>query len=340
MTDTPLVSVLMPVYNSEQFLPPALDCVLAQTFVDYELVAVDDGSTDGSVAILERYAAADPRIRIHRRQTNGGIVAALTDGFRLVRGDVVSRLDADDLYDPTLIDKEFAFLRSHPSHVAVGVQAVLVDGDGRELSRPTIPTSHDALDAWHMSGRGNLLYHSSIMFRRSAFERVGGYRSGYELAEDFDLWLRMAEAGRLTVLTDRLFTYRIHTQSLSRQRARAQDRAIWRALRDAVRRRGYPLAQVPFDDLGTDEQVNWIELALAVGNVRQARRWAWRRVRRTRNRAAVKQWGKTVLGGAGWAVRLYDRLRGRPPRQPAFDASGGAPGASPRPAARHSGGAE
>jgi glycosyltransferase involved in cell wall biosynthesis len=321
MTADPPITVLMPVYNAGRYLSEAVESVLGQTFGDFELVAVDDGSTDGSADVLAGYAARDPRVRLTRQPVNGGYVRALLAGAAQARGGVIARMDADDVCHPDRLGRQWEFLRGHPDHVAVGTLVTYIDEHGQEIGAPTYPADHAGLDGWHMSGRGCGLCHPTAAYRREAFERVGRYRPEYEPAEDFDLWLRLAEVGRIALLPDRLVRYRVHRQSVSRQRASAQDRAIWRGVRAAVVRRGHPLARVPFADLGEDEQVNWIDLALDVGQAGQARRWAAARVARRPTPQRVKQFGKAALGPwLGRVLPVYDRLRGRAVvRTSAFD---------------------
>src|SRR3954469_1098404 len=114
----PAVSVIMPVYNARAYVAEAIDSVLAQTFGDFELILVDDGSTDGSLDILRGYEKRDPRVRVISRP-NTGIVGALNDGLKLARGEFIARIDADDASLPNRFEKEIAFLRAHPDVVIV-----------------------------------------------------------------------------------------------------------------------------------------------------------------------------------------------------------------------------
>src|SRR5262245_14197402 len=115
---TPAISVLMPIYNAGRFLPAAVESVLAQTFADFELIAIDDGSRDGSSEVLAQLAARDPRIRVFA-QENRGIVATLNRALELARAPLVARMDADDLSRPDRFAKQIAFLRQHPEVAAV-----------------------------------------------------------------------------------------------------------------------------------------------------------------------------------------------------------------------------
>ena len=318
---TPEMSVLMPVYNAERWLAEAVESVLAQTLTDFELIAIDDGSIDGSAAILAGFAARDSRVRVVRQPVNAGLTNALIAGYSRARGDLIARMDADDVCHRDRFRAQRDFLAGSPRHVLVGSLLVCIDECGRPTRSPPLPCAAGAIDAWHMSGRGDAVAHPAVVFRRGAYEAAGGYRPEFEPAEDFDLWLRMGEVGEVAVLPERLLSYRVHALSVSRRRAAAQDRAHWRGLAAAVRRRRHPLDLVPFADLTPSEQLNWIDVALDVGDTRRAWAWAWRRVRQSPSRAAVKQLGKAACGR--WlttALPLYDRLRGRPPgRRSALD---------------------
>jgi len=310
----------MPVYNTVRYVSDSVDSILGQVDVDFEFVIVDDGSTDGSVDILRRRAEADPRVRLTCKPVNGGYTNALRDALAVARGAFVARMDSDDVSLPRRLAAQVAHLRAHPECVMVATRAVCIDPAGRE-GEPFLdgPTAHADLDAWHMSGRGTRVVHPSVMVRRSALDRVGGYRPEYEPAEDFDLWLRLAEVGELAVLPDRLVRYRVHPQSVSSTRVRQQGTAMWRGVLDAVRRRGHALDAVPFADLAPDDQVNWIELALRLGCTGVARRWAVRRLRAGPAWQTLKHAVKVaVVPWSRHALPLYDRVRGRTARPDPF----------------------
>ena len=129
----PRVSVVMPVYNAEGFVEAAARSILDQTFTDLELIAVDDGSTDGSGAILDRLAAADPRLRIVRRP-NTGVTGALNDGLAAARAPLIARMDADDVSAPTRLEKQLAYLDAHPDIGLLGCAWTTCPADGRRIA--------------------------------------------------------------------------------------------------------------------------------------------------------------------------------------------------------------
>ncbi|QJW92708.1 glycosyltransferase [Frigoriglobus tundricola] len=233
---TPTVSVLMPVYNGERYLAEAVDSVLAQTFTDFEFVIVDDGSKDGSLAVLQWYAARDPRVRIISRP-NTGIVGALNDGLAAARGELVARMDADDVCHPERFRTQVEYLRAHPACVVVGSRADLIDPDGERIGRWDMALDHDEIDRANLAGKLTIV-HPSLVFRRAAVVGAGAYRQETAGSEDLDLMLRLAETGRLANVPDVLLRYRRHHESLTHSAPGQVSEAAYRALRDAWARRG------------------------------------------------------------------------------------------------------
>jgi glycosyltransferase involved in cell wall biosynthesis len=304
----PAVSVLMPVYNASRYLDEAVGSVLAQTFTDFELIAINDGSTDDSLAILRRYELADNRVRVFSRP-NQGITPTRIELVERSAAPLVAMMDADDVTHPDRLALQVGYMRDHPEVVLVGSRYSYIDPDGRPAGTSIVPVADGGADAWHMSGRGCIVHQSTVMFRREEYSRVGGYSTAYPVAEDYDLWLRLAEVGPLAVLEGELVQYRIHPTSSVRRDPRSYDRYMWQALREAVVRRGYQLESVPFDDLGTDEQVNWINFAIDIKKYRQARVWAGHRFCCRPGWRTWKQWVKSLCGPA---LSYLDWLRQNP----------------------------
>jgi glycosyltransferase involved in cell wall biosynthesis len=229
MSATPAISVLMPVRNGERFLAEAVESILSQTFADLELVVVDDGSTDSTPRILERIAAADPRVVVSRREPGRNLSQVLNLAAELARAPLLARLDADDVALPDRLRRQTEFLAANPEVALLGGQALLIDEDGREFGKAEYPLHDDELQA--ALPKGNPFVHSAVAMRREAFEAVGGYRVNFDHAEDFDLWLRIAAGRRIANLPDVLAKYRIHgsQQSLRKQEEQAIFSAAARA---------------------------------------------------------------------------------------------------------------
>lgn len=214
MNASPVISVVMPVYNAARFLRDAVNSVLTQTFADFELIAVDDGSTDQSRDILESLAATDRRIRIISR-ANTGIVGALNDGLAVARGEFIARMDADDLSLPIRFERQLTWLRANPDHVGVGSYFNYIDQRSARVKWNPRLTEHDDIEASLMTGDGGTLIHPSIMVRREAIDQAGRYRIEAQWIEDLDLYLRLARIGRLANIPEVLVDYRFHKSSVN-----------------------------------------------------------------------------------------------------------------------------
>ena len=279
-----IVSVVMPVYNAERYLAEAVESVLAQTFKNFELIVVDDGSTDRSPFILEDFRAKDSRVRIITRP-NTGIVGALNDGLAAASGEFIARADADDVSLPERFERQLAFLQQHPDYAVVGTRVLCVDPDGAPLRELFDIVSHEEIDRRHFEDSTSSLAHPSVMMRADVVRSLGGYRKEFELAEDLDLWLRTAEHNRLANLREVLVHYRVHLESLCSTR-RLDQRTIVRAVvANAHRRRGIPfVAASPPEPVSTitamDIQRGWVWLALAGGYHKTAKKHAFAVVRR------------------------------------------------------------
>lgn len=210
---TPKITVLMPVYNGERFLRSAIESVLTQDCNDFDLLIVDDGSTDGTVGIVRSFR--DPRIRLLQNPHNLGIVGALQAGLQVAKGEYVARLDADDLCCPGRLRLQAEYLDDHPCIMVVGGACDLIDGDGAIVGAycgPTVPILID----WELLF-SNAMKHSSVMFRRVEILDMGGYRTGFPHAEDYDLWRRISNAmpESMAQLKIPLIQLRLHFSQLS-----------------------------------------------------------------------------------------------------------------------------
>lgn len=272
----PHVSVVMPVYNAQRYVDGAIESVLAQTFRDFELVIVNDGSTDSTLAILDRHAADDQRIRILSRP-NTGIVGAENDGLAVARGMYIARIDADDWCDARRFELQVDRLDSEPELVALGSAATIVDASGDHLGAFPVPLTHVQIEARHLQGLSSI-HHPSVMMRADAVRKVGGYREESRPADDFDLWLRLGEVGRLANLPQCLITKRLTVDGIVGSTLGTQmGDAIHRILTDTWKRRGLPGDPVmPRRTVLSrpDLYRQWAWMALKSGERRVARKYA------------------------------------------------------------------
>lgn len=202
----PKVSVVLTTYNGSRYVREAIDGILNQTFGDFELIIIDDASTDDTVEIAKGYD--DPRIRLIRNPENHGISATRNIGIDAARGAYLAAMDHDDISLPQRLERQIAFLDSRPETVLVGTSARLLE-DGR-LRDYYDPITEPHLLHWSLF-TACCLIHSSICVRVEVLRRHGlYYRQQYHFAEDFDLYHRLAKLGDIACLPDRLTIYREH----------------------------------------------------------------------------------------------------------------------------------
>lgn len=179
----------MAVHNGERFLKEALESIGSQEFEDFELVVIDDGSTDRTAEILA--SAPDARLRVIQ-QSRAGLTRSLILGLSAARGEYVARQDADDLSLPQRLKKQAAYLEAHPEVALVGSGVTAITAGGRALRDYIYPSEHELLVA-ELERLITPLPHTTIFFRRQAVLECGGYRACFEKAQDYDLHLRLAE---------------------------------------------------------------------------------------------------------------------------------------------------
>lgn len=218
----PHISCLIPVYNAERYLELALDSVLSQSFADFEIVAVNDGSTDASLAILQRFAASDPRVKILSK-SNGGIVSALNHGLAHCSGKLVARMDGDDIALPDRFAIQAVEFEARPDAVAVGGYIQNIDEDGRAIAAKSSPSRVTRTDLSSFPPVVANVQHSAGTFLRSAMVAVGGYRSTFPHAEDYDLYLRLSDHGCFYNPDRLVLYYRVHANSLSMKNLERQE---------------------------------------------------------------------------------------------------------------------
>jgi hypothetical protein len=229
----PIVSIVMSVFNGERFLPQAVESMLNQTFKDFEFIIIDDGSGDGSAAILDSYQTRDPRIRVYH-QKNKGLISSLNFGCELACGKYIARMDADDIAIPDRLLLQVEFMESHPEVSVVGGAVQFINADGKALITARYPTRNRDIQRELLDG--SVLWHPTVLFLKTTFVSIGGYRNIAD-AEDYDLWLRIADHFQLANLSTVVLKYRIHSGQGSVMRCRKQALATLAARNAAILRR-------------------------------------------------------------------------------------------------------
>jgi len=340
----PLVSVVMVVCNVERFLAQSIESILGQTFRNFEFIILDYGSTDDTKAIVSRYAAKDGRIKL-RETPHCGLAEARNTVSFLAQGRYIAVMDADDVSMPDRLQWESTFMEAHPEIGVVGGAIQWIDGTGKALRVDSRPTHDEEIKKVLLDHYP--FCHSSLLMRRDAFVRAGGYRAAFAPAEDYDLALRMSEHCKCANLEQVVLGYRIHATQLSLQKGKLQSLCKLAARASAVwRRKGHadPLNSVGeitsalLAGLGVTEETQqraialdryqWIrdmcmagESALALdaavamlqSDLKYVERWL---VADLRLRAAQLYWtqgrfGRSLLTGAR-AVTTRPALLGRP----------------------------
>ncbi len=273
----PQISVLLPVYNAEPFVEAAVRSVLDQTCRDFELLVIDDGSSDGSLEVLRRLEREDSRISLLSRP-NAGLVATLNELVAAARGTYLARMDADDLCLPHRFERQLAYLSRNPDCVALGSRCLFIDPDAMPICEFMDEATHDEIERALLAPRLGIV-HPSVMLRRDAMLRIGGYRSGFPHVEDLDLFLRLGEIGRLANLQTVLLKYRLHEASVSHTHTVLQSAAGVEVVRAARARRGLAMPREgelrqTHGESRAQLHRKWSWWALQAGNVRTARKHA------------------------------------------------------------------
>ncbi|MDD4286888.1 MAG: glycosyltransferase [Candidatus Peribacteraceae bacterium] len=203
----PLVSVVMPAFNVEQYIAEAIESILSQSFSDFELIIVNDGSSDRTLNVIEDYARRDPRICYRSNSQNLNAAVAANIGLTLARGIYIARMDADDIAVPQRLEKQVRFLESHPEVGVVGGAMMLMTEDKRILAKREYRLTNEAIQKRIF--KYSPFCHASIMFRKSILDRVGLYDPRYRTAYDYDLFLRIGLVTKFANLPELLYWYRI-----------------------------------------------------------------------------------------------------------------------------------
>ena len=222
----PRVSIIMPTYNRASLVGRAIESVRSQTYQDWELIIVDDASTDDTPYVLSEWSLRDERIRVFRNERNQypDISGILNRGLVEAKGVYIARLDDDDYWIlPDKLERQVAFLDTHPDHVLVGTGVVVLDATGKELFRYYKKESDSAIRSRALFS--NPFTHSTVLYRADAARAAGGY-GAWRYAEDWALWLELGKRGNMYNLPQYAIGYMMAGQNKSWVHQRAQARMI------------------------------------------------------------------------------------------------------------------
>ncbi len=218
---TPMISVLMPVYNAENFLRKAIDSILGQTYTDFEFLIINDGSIDQSRNIIDSYN--DERIKIIENEKNRGLIFSLNRAIDNASGKYIARMDADDISMPDRFEKQITFLESYSDIALLGSSAIIIDESGQEKKvTNVIESSHLIFTQLFFESP---FFHTSVMGRTPVF-REFKYNDNYYVAEDYYLWSQIAMKYKLANLNEPLIKYRHHAESISSRKAQQQQDCV------------------------------------------------------------------------------------------------------------------
>jgi glycosyltransferase involved in cell wall biosynthesis len=230
----PAVTVLLPVYNGEKFLRPAIDSVLAQTYRNFELLIINDGSSDGTEAIIQSYR--DDRIVYVRNEQNLRLIATLNRGLDLARGVYVARMDADDVSRPQRLERQVGFMDANPGVAASG-SAYQVLAHGLVVRRAPLPTDPQELKCrslFHCP-----LAHPTVIMRRDVLREASlRYPADYPHSEDYALWVRLQDNHQLANLPEALVKIRVHPGQVTQKYPREKQATVRRIHQEVLGRIG------------------------------------------------------------------------------------------------------
>jgi glycosyltransferase involved in cell wall biosynthesis len=216
-----LVSIVMIVYNAQEYLAEAIQSILGQTFTDYEFIIIDDCSIDNSLQIAQEFQQKDSRIKIHHHEQNMGIAGARNTGLKLAQGKYIAWMDADDISMPDRIEKELTFLENNPKVGVVSSFVNLIDRQGNNIGNVKMPQTQ-ILISWALCFFDPII-NPAVMINRDLYARVGEYRNlaenkGDYFPEDYDLWVRMINATQFSNISEPLVKLRKHEQNITKTR--------------------------------------------------------------------------------------------------------------------------
>lgn len=232
------ISVVMSVYNAEKYLRAAIESILQQTYEDFELILIDDRSTDSSTEIMCQYEEKDSRVILIKNEENLGLTKSLNRGLQCARGEYIARMDADDISAPDRLDKQAAFLDQHPDYTFVSCIAQYIDENGNLEQMRLFPETNEEI--YDMMPKVDAVMHPGVMFRREDVAKIGNYCEDFRVVQDYDLWFRGMAAGyKFYNIQEPLLLFR-RNESYNTRKSRAYRMVDYR-----VRKKGYRLNHLP-----------------------------------------------------------------------------------------------
>jgi glycosyltransferase involved in cell wall biosynthesis len=307
-SNPPIVSVVMAVYNSERYLEEAIQSILNQTFRDFELIIIDDGSTDKSTEILKKYAGLDTRIRLVTHE-NKGLTKSLNVGLSMARGEFIARMDGDDVADLSRFAKQLNAFKRDSNLVLLGSEVELITEDGFPLGPRGQPSEEVEIRRRLLQGDSGVVTHPAVMFRANVAQSIGGYDERFSTTQDLDLFLKLSELGTIGNLPETLLQWRQHEKSVNRTKSNTWAAMKRLAVAAAIGRIGVEryLEQVfPFGTTFSFPQspLELSRLARRKGRRESAKLLLLSAIKDPANqRIAIEEWIENAILGVWWKIR-------------------------------------
>lgn len=237
MTAKPLISVVMPAYNAQKYLSIAIESILNQTFKEFELIIINDASSDKTLSIIKSFAKKDSRVKIINNDTRLDIAGSLNKGISAASSEIIARMDADDISLPNRLEVQYKLINDSKRIAAVGANIVVMDPQEKDISARSYPEKSKDLKKCFF--KYSPFAHPVVMFRKKFFDEVGGYDPKYSPTEDLDLWFRMGMKHEFKSVPQLLLRYRLSESSSSHSIIRNLEMLVFRIRIKAIVKYGY-----------------------------------------------------------------------------------------------------
>lgn len=227
----------MPAHNAQKYISGAIESILNQTFKKFELIIINDSSTDKTLAIVKSFSKKDSRIRMVNNDTRLNIARTLNKGISLAKSNIIARMDADDIAFPNRLELQYKLINSSKNIAVVGANVVIMNTVGNQIAIRSYPESSGELKRCLF--RYSPFAHPVVMFRKNMFEKVGGYNPKYSPTEDLDLWFRLGRKHEFESIPEPLLKYRIYEKSSSHKAIRDLEILVFKIRFDAILKYGY-----------------------------------------------------------------------------------------------------
>jgi len=237
MSNKPLVSVIMPARNVERYIARAIESMLDQTLKDFELIIIDDCSTDNTYAMAKMYQKSDKRVRLYKNKINMKIAGTLNKGIKLSKADLIARMDADDYSERDRLKLQHDYLKKRKNVAIVGGFMEMVDEKGNSLSIRRYPVKSEEMKK--VMFRYSPFAHPTVMYRKEAIEEFGGYALDLFPCEDVDLWFKVGKKYKFGCVDKSLLKYTFYSDSSSHKKLKDVEMTTFKIRLDAIRKYGY-----------------------------------------------------------------------------------------------------